>query len=267
MGTVFRKTYTKPLPAGAATFVRKGERFARWKDRKGKSRTAPVTVGEDGAERVVFESPYYVAKYRDGAGVVQIVATGCRDEQAARRVLGDLERRAELVRAGVISTAEAAVSDHQGTPLAGHFDADVRVYDPVRNAFLDRTSIVDPLTHEERPVVGISVSYASAVGAGGATFLMPNQWSMVDKLESIPDTVVEFTGFTVGIDLIGGATRYRRKARPHRLVDRGPVSPPGSASRPQRCARLGEGRGTAAGGGFLQGPSQLSVSPERATCG
>ena len=87
--------------------------------------------------------------------------------------------------------------------LAGHFDKAVRVYDPVRGAFLDRTSIVDPLTHRERPVVGLSVSYASAVGAGGATFLMPNQWSMLDKLESIPNTVAEFTGFTVGIDLIG----------------------------------------------------------------
>ena len=93
--------------------------------------------------------------------------------------------------------------------LAGHFDKAVRVYDPVRGAFLDRTSIVDPLTHRERPVVGLSVSYASAVGAGGATFLMPNQWSMLDKLESIPNTVAEFTGFTVGIDLIGGSSHYR----------------------------------------------------------
>ena len=93
--------------------------------------------------------------------------------------------------------------------LAGHFDQAVRVYDPVRNEFLDRTSIVDPLTHRERPVVGLMVSFASAVGAGGATFLMPNQWSMLDKLESIPDTVDEFTGFSVGIDLIGGASRYR----------------------------------------------------------
>jgi hypothetical protein len=93
--------------------------------------------------------------------------------------------------------------------LAGHFDKAVRVYDPVQGGFLDRTSIVDPLTHQERPVVGIGVSYASAVGAGGATFLMPNQWSMLDKLESIPNTVDEFTGFTVGIDLIGGSSEYR----------------------------------------------------------
>ncbi len=123
MGTVFKKQTTRPVPSGAEIVVRKGERFARWKDRKGKSRMAPLTTGQDGSDRVVIESPYYVAKYRDGAGVVQVEATGCKDETAARRVLAGLERRAELVKSGVMSNAEAAIGDHQGTPLAGHFDA------------------------------------------------------------------------------------------------------------------------------------------------
>jgi integrase len=120
---VFKKTFTKPLPSGAETFVRKGERLARWKDRRAKMRTAPVTVGNDGAERIILESPYYVAKYRDGAGVVQIVATGCRDEQAARRVLADLERRAELVRSGVITAGEDGAAQHQGALFAEHLEA------------------------------------------------------------------------------------------------------------------------------------------------
>jgi integrase len=123
VGTVFRKQVTRPLPPGAETLVRKGERLARWKDRKGKTRTAPLTVGKDGSERIVTESPYFVAKYRDGAGVVRVEATGCRDETAARQVLADLERRAELVRSGVMTAAEAAVGGHQATPLAQHFDA------------------------------------------------------------------------------------------------------------------------------------------------
>jgi integrase len=123
MGTVFKKTVTKPLPVGAETFTRNGRRFVRWKDRKGKTRTAPLTVGNDGSERIVIESARYVAKYRDGAGHVQVVPTHCRDEGAARRVLPDLERRAELVRAGVISAAEAAVGDHQATPLGDHVTA------------------------------------------------------------------------------------------------------------------------------------------------
>src|SRR5262245_37803711 len=110
------------MPPGAEIFTRKGERFARWKC-KGKTRTAPLTVGQDGTDRILTESPYYVAKYRDGAGAVQTVATGCRDETAARQVLADLERRAELVRSGVMTAAEAAIGDHQAAPLAKHFAA------------------------------------------------------------------------------------------------------------------------------------------------
>jgi hypothetical protein len=54
---------------------------------------------------------------------VQVVPTGCREEDAARRVLADLERRAELVLAGVMSATGSAVADHQATPLASHLDA------------------------------------------------------------------------------------------------------------------------------------------------
>ena len=48
MGTVYKKTATKPLPAGAKIIVRKRERFAEWTDAKQKRRTAPVIVGKDG---------------------------------------------------------------------------------------------------------------------------------------------------------------------------------------------------------------------------
>jgi hypothetical protein len=117
---VYKKTVTKPLPPGAEIFTRKGERFARWKNSKGKSRTAALTVGKSGADRIVLVNPLFVAKFRDGAGIVQEVATGCRDETAARQVLADLERRAELVRSNVMTAAEAAVGEHQATPFGEH---------------------------------------------------------------------------------------------------------------------------------------------------
>ncbi len=77
--------------------------------------------GEGRSERIVTESPCYVAKWRDGAGVVRVEATGCRDETAARQVLADLERRVELVRSGVMTGAEAVIGDHQAGPLAEHY--------------------------------------------------------------------------------------------------------------------------------------------------
>lgn len=123
MGTVYRKSFTKPLPAGAEILTRQDARFARWKDAAGKTRTARLTTGKDGTVRIVVESRTFVAKYRDGSGIVRTTATGCRDETAARRMLGDFERRAELVKARVVTAAEDAIADHQGTPLAGHLAA------------------------------------------------------------------------------------------------------------------------------------------------
>ena len=53
-------------------------------------------------------------------------------------------------------------------------------------------------------MVGLKVSYATAVGAGGLTRILPNQWKMMRKLRRVPDSVVEFTGFYAGGDLLGG---------------------------------------------------------------
>ena len=108
MGTVYRKTVTKPLPPNAEIVTRKGKRVAKWKDAKGKSRTEPVTTPKKGKyagqDRLVITARTFTAKYRDGNGHVVEVATGCRDETAARQVLADLERRAERVRANVVTS-------------------------------------------------------------------------------------------------------------------------------------------------------------------
>jgi hypothetical protein len=86
--------------------------------------------------------------------------------------------------------------------LAGDYNDVVRVWNPLTDRAEDRTTILDPLTGRERPVVGLKVGYASAVGAGGAALLLPNQWSMAGRLRTIPDTVEAFTGYSLGVDLI-----------------------------------------------------------------
>ena len=85
--------------------------------------------------------------------------------------------------------------------LAGQA-GDVRVWNPITGTLEDRTTIVDPLTGRERPVVGVSASYASAVGAGGFALLLPNWWENLDTLRKIPDTVDEFTGYFIEVDLV-----------------------------------------------------------------
>src|SRR5258708_695561 len=123
MGSVFKKAVTRPLPTGAEFIVRNGERFARWRDGKGKLRTAPVTTSQSGADRTREQSRTYYARHRDGNGIVVETATGCRDKTAAQNVLADLERRAERVRSGLLTSAEDRIADHLPTPIRKHDDA------------------------------------------------------------------------------------------------------------------------------------------------
>ncbi|MEK6676674.1 MAG: tyrosine-type recombinase/integrase [Planctomycetota bacterium] len=120
---VYRKQYTMPIPPGAEITERDGQRIARWRLRNGQLRSAEVVDCKDGKLRVRGQSRLYMARYRDGSGQVVEVATGCKDEIAARAVLTHLERRAELVRAGVMSPAENDAADHASLPLSKHLDA------------------------------------------------------------------------------------------------------------------------------------------------
>jgi integrase len=116
MASVFKKSVTRKLPEGAELFVRKGERFARWRVND-KPRTAPVTVGKNGELRIRTEAATYTARYRDGSNVLQEAATRCRDKNAALAVLKDLVTRAERVKSGILSQGDADAIDHQLTPL------------------------------------------------------------------------------------------------------------------------------------------------------
>ena len=84
--------------------------------------------------------------------------------------------------------------------LAGQNADAVPVWNPLTDKAESRTTITDPLTGRERPVVGTSVSYASVVGAGGWSLVLPNQWTSFSTLRKIPDNVDEFTGYFISVD-------------------------------------------------------------------
>ena len=86
--------------------------------------------------------------------------------------------------------------------LDGAFGDRIQVWNPITEAAEDRVTIVDPFTAKPRAVLGLTVGYVSVVGAGGAALLLPNQWSMAERLRTIPDTVEEFTGYSLGVDMI-----------------------------------------------------------------
>ncbi len=122
MGSVFRPTFTKPIPQDAELVEKNGERFARFRV-NGRMRTVRVTTGDDDAPRLLVESTAYTAKYRDHNGRLVKRSTGCRDEANARRRLSEWESEVERVRAGVLSPADADMSQHTRTPLESHFTA------------------------------------------------------------------------------------------------------------------------------------------------
>jgi integrase len=137
MGSVFRKITTRPLPEGAELFTRRRkvttrlpdgtrqvdhvtEHCARWRDANGKPRVELVTTARDGSPRIRQESGTYFAKYRDHDGVVHIVPTGCRDRDAAKQILSELEKRTERVISGVATPQELAVADRMTDPITQH---------------------------------------------------------------------------------------------------------------------------------------------------
>jgi integrase len=115
---VYRQQVNRPLPPTATISTRNGKRVARWRTKAGKWTTAEVVTRPDGREIIRVESGTYYAKYRDADGIVRVVPTGCRSEDAARQALARLERDAERVRVGVVTPRELATADAAAGSLA-----------------------------------------------------------------------------------------------------------------------------------------------------
>jgi hypothetical protein len=88
--------------------------------------------------------------------------------------------------------------------FAGLTTKQIEVWSPLTWEPEGRYEITDPLTGQVRPVVGLTLPFATAVGAGGLTRILPNQWGMNGRLRDIPDSVEDFTGFYKNWDLLGG---------------------------------------------------------------
>ena len=88
--------------------------------------------------------------------------------------------------------------------LAGDFGHPLFVWNPLRDESERRTSIVDPSTGHERPIVGLRVPYAAAIATGTLPRIWLGQWDMVQRLHKIPNTVTEFGAYSLDWDLLAG---------------------------------------------------------------
>jgi hypothetical protein len=88
--------------------------------------------------------------------------------------------------------------------FAGAFHTAIPVWNPMTGQSEQRTTIIDPLTGLERSVIGLKLSYVAAMATGKLPRLLLGQWEILGKLRTIPDTVEDFTGFSIEWDLIAG---------------------------------------------------------------
>lgn len=123
MATVFRKTYTQPLPKHTEIVERRGRRVVMWFDRRGRRKYDDLTTGIRGEPKIIRESPTYFARYRDANGGERIETTGCKDEQAARQVLAEMVKRVEHRKAGILTPEQDRQADFANQSIADHVAA------------------------------------------------------------------------------------------------------------------------------------------------
>lgn len=87
--------------------------------------------------------------------------------------------------------------------LAGR-NGPVPVFDPLTGEAQPRTWIVDPRTGARREVTDLVVDFAAVMATGSLPRLLLAQWDMLPLLRDVPDSVADFTGFSVPWDPIAG---------------------------------------------------------------
>ncbi|MBI5633758.1 MAG: hypothetical protein HZA15_09805 [Nitrospirae bacterium] len=88
--------------------------------------------------------------------------------------------------------------------LSGSFATELQVWDPYADKAEGRSTVIDPVSGRERPVIGLRAGFGSAIGTGKVMRLFLGQWDMLRRLRQIPDSVAEFTGYHLPHDPISG---------------------------------------------------------------
>ena len=86
-------------------------------------RTAPVTTGKDGADRIRDESGTYVARYRDGDGLSSKSRPGAGTRPRLKAFSPTWSGRPSECGPGLLTPAEARTAEHLATPIGEHVDA------------------------------------------------------------------------------------------------------------------------------------------------
>jgi hypothetical protein len=100
--------------------------------------------------------------------------------------------------------------------LAGASGPELPVWDPLRDSAEARSTIIDPRSGLERPVVGLQLPFAAALATGSVMRVLLGQWDMLSRLRSVPDSVEEFSGYFIAWDPIAGTGPHAARDDPYR---------------------------------------------------
>ena len=98
MASVYRRTYKRPIPANAEIVTRKGQKVARWKDTRGRTKSAPLS---DDGESIVLERRCWYITY-EGANGRRVTIKGYTDREASEALGREKEKLAARVRQGCV---------------------------------------------------------------------------------------------------------------------------------------------------------------------
>lgn len=121
MPTLYRKIDKKPIPSGAEVFTRHGHPHARWRDRRGRTQSAPVS--EDG-ERIVIERPNWYFDY-DGPEGRKTGCKGYRDKEATLALAQRRERDSARARQGLTPSVDPGRAQSCWEDVLGEWLADL----------------------------------------------------------------------------------------------------------------------------------------------
>jgi integrase len=116
MATVFKRTRSKPIPAGAEISDVKGKQYATWL--KGKQRKR-APLAESGVE-ILVEDENYQIEYTDHRGERKHKSSKCREKSVAEQLATKLETEATRRREGLIDAAHERIRDSSQMLIETH---------------------------------------------------------------------------------------------------------------------------------------------------
>ncbi len=119
MASIYRRTRSYPIPSGAEIVTdRKGQRFAKWTDRKtGRTRKEPLNAAGDA---VMVESGNYLIAYHDADGKRQEVNSGRPTWRRPNKSRGSWKTKRPCGKRGIIDPAQERFGKQARRPIAEH---------------------------------------------------------------------------------------------------------------------------------------------------